>query len=350
MKLIKNDFDTFYEEATIANSISKKEIVINGKGSFLAVSDFKPLNKLNFKDPIFTLNGIYIYQCKKDDNRYSYYVGKAGNLKRRTLEHLRHYDNLNAHDSPALHAAMRKYGLDKFNFAILDADIDNLNEAEQSWINILNTYLNREDYNLTAGGDGGYTKEPKITKELFIEIVDRLANTSETPSDIASSYMEKDEETNKIIWSIGATTIKNICYGNVSDYLQEYKAELSTKYTWPLRTEEERAEIGKKATKEKTHELFVGFLPNDLTIPIKVVYGTNEIVKLEDPEYIKNLDKDKLAKGSYGYSKVGKYLNGYDGKPAKKYYQPIGYKYTWAKYSTLDSDVQDKVLPLLGEI
>jgi hypothetical protein len=134
MKLIENDFDTFYEEATIANSISKKEIVINGKGNFLAVSDFRPLTTIKSalnKDSIFALNGIYLYQCKKDNNRYSYYVGKAGNLKRRTLEHLRHYDNLNAHDSPALHAAMRKYGLDKFNLAILDANIDNLNEAEQ---------------------------------------------------------------------------------------------------------------------------------------------------------------------------------------------------------------------------
>jgi len=346
--LVETEFDSFYDAATKANSFIKQQIAIPGKeGKFLAVRDFIPLQKLDFTDPVFTKNGIYIYQGKKEDGTYGYYVGKAKNLGRRTIEHLRRYNSLKVPDSPALHAALRKHGLNNFSIAILETDIDDLDAAEQNWIRDLNTYLDKEDYNLTAGGEGGYTQEPKLTEELFREIVERLVNTDEAMSDIAASY--KQIEDGKVVWSLGVTTIKNICYGNndLPAYQQEFKKTLSSEYTWPLRTREERVNAGKKATKEKSLSKFVGFLPEDedLTTPIKVVYGTNDIARLEEPDIFNALSSDRQEK--YGYRKIGKFLNGYNtGKSIvspKKSYQPAGYKYRWAKFDTLTDEVKSKV-------
>lgn len=53
---------------------------------------------------------------------------------------------------------MRKYGLEAFVFEIVEeCDIDQLNEREKYWINYYNSF--NHGYNLTNGGDSGYSQE-----------------------------------------------------------------------------------------------------------------------------------------------------------------------------------------------
>lgn len=55
-----------------------------------------------------------------------------------------------------LYKAIRKYGIDNFTFEIIEElpqNIELLKEREKYWIAYYNTYLNREDYNETPGGD-----------------------------------------------------------------------------------------------------------------------------------------------------------------------------------------------------
>lgn len=85
------------------------------------------------------------------------YIGFAKGPKRRYNDHLSASFNINNKDyNLAIHRAIRKYGIDNFDFKILEdnlKDIETMKQREIFWINKFNTYNNRQHYNETPGGD-----------------------------------------------------------------------------------------------------------------------------------------------------------------------------------------------------
>ena len=81
------------------------------------------------------------------------YVGQAIDIKRRWQEH-RSHSFLPSHISYnyAIHRAIRKYGINNFDFKILEeCEETELNEREKYWITTLKSQ--EDGYNMTQGGD-----------------------------------------------------------------------------------------------------------------------------------------------------------------------------------------------------
>lgn len=64
-----------------------------------------------------------------------------------------------------LYRALRKYGIEKFSFKVIDSCLSNeeLNEAEIDWIEALNTFRG-DGYNMTSGGDSYIMSEEQKKK------------------------------------------------------------------------------------------------------------------------------------------------------------------------------------------
>lgn len=95
-----------------------------------------------------------IYKITNKINNKSY-IGCSKNIEHRWIAHksesiLEHNPQYNY----SIHKAFRKYGLDNFDFSILELTSESqLFEKEKYWINYYNTYEN--GYNETIGGDCG---------------------------------------------------------------------------------------------------------------------------------------------------------------------------------------------------
>lgn len=97
-----------------------------------------------------------IYQYKNKQNGYMY-IGFTNNAKRRFSDHLSASNNPKNKDyNQPIHKAIRKHGINNFDFIILEDNLPTMEKAkerEQYWIKQFNTYENREHYNETPGGD-----------------------------------------------------------------------------------------------------------------------------------------------------------------------------------------------------
>ena len=97
---------------------------------------------------------IYMYKNKINGHMY---IGLTNNPDRRYRDHASaSFNEKNKDYNNSIHKAIRKYGLDNFDFIILKSNIETLEEAkveEQKAISFYNTYLDREHYNETPGGD-----------------------------------------------------------------------------------------------------------------------------------------------------------------------------------------------------
>lgn len=97
-----------------------------------------------------------IYKAISPSNKI-YYGKSLRNLELRKKEHLKD-SNKNRHFSNAI----KKYGIEKFNWIILESYnkkseeelIKILNEREKYWIFKNKTYLRKYGYNMTLGGEG----------------------------------------------------------------------------------------------------------------------------------------------------------------------------------------------------
>ena len=96
---------------------------------------YKITNKIN--------NKIYIGQTKLSlEKRFYYHI----------------YDSLKSQDvNIKLHNAIRKYGVENFNIALLEQceSKTQLDERERYWIKTLNAQDPLVGYNMTSGGEGG---------------------------------------------------------------------------------------------------------------------------------------------------------------------------------------------------
>lgn len=101
------------------------------------------------------MNYIYCYTNKLNNHQY---VGQTNNLERRYIEHLSNALNEKSREYNYLfHQKIREYGIDNFDFIVLEKVIDEtvVNEREIYWIDKLKTYAgdNKGGYNLTRGGN-----------------------------------------------------------------------------------------------------------------------------------------------------------------------------------------------------
>lgn len=97
--------------------------------------------------------GIYCFTNKLNGKKY---VGQSRQLNRRYHGHIN--DAMNPDraktDSSVFHAALRKYGIENFDYQILEeCKASELNEREIYWIKELHSYILEDGYNLTYGGD-----------------------------------------------------------------------------------------------------------------------------------------------------------------------------------------------------
>lgn len=115
----------------------------------------------------------YIYKITNQVNG-KMYIGKTEYLDplKRWKRHLEDYKKQKIGHRP-LYYAMRKYGIENFEFQVIDQtdNSDVLCELEQHYIKEYRTYINFEDsngYNATLGGDG--KSYIKLDEEAVIKI------------------------------------------------------------------------------------------------------------------------------------------------------------------------------------
>lgn len=115
--------------------------------------------------------GIYKFENKINHNIY---IGQSIDIERRYKDHLVRAKNLHAgnteFDSP-LHHAIRKYGIENFDFTIIEeCKKEQLNDRERYWIEYYDSY--KKGYNCTTGGDA---QEPSVKfDEEFVNNIKKI--------------------------------------------------------------------------------------------------------------------------------------------------------------------------------
>lgn len=102
---------------------------------------------------------IYLIINKFNNKKY---VGQSiGRVKSRLNEHIR-----NINEKYPLYKAFRKYGLNGFEFSIIDFanNIDELNEKEINYINMYKSNQKKLGYNLESGGRNGKPCQETLIK------------------------------------------------------------------------------------------------------------------------------------------------------------------------------------------
>jgi hypothetical protein len=209
---------------------TKSTVIIKGQPHEF-VTPFLPIDKLCTKE--FARPGIYIW---RQDSSDAYYVGQAVNIQERTKTH----SNAPVRDSKKLHNAIRAHGTSAFTAAVItfcSANKHELDRLEQEWIEKLNTFWDRHDFNLTPGGEGG--KGGTLTLDDFKVLVEQLRNTGRDALDFTElgAY-----------WGFERSNIRKINNG-ISAYIRRYGEILGIDF--PIRPAEETSRVGHVKGQEK---------------------------------------------------------------------------------------------------
>lgn len=116
------------------------------------------------------LSIIYIYTNKTNGKSY---VGQTINPGDRKASHIR--DAMSGRLNTHFHCAIRKYGIDAFEYNVLETDIENdaVDDRERYWIQKYDSYKN--GYNETLGGKGMYGVKHK--PESLVKMKNRVVTT-----------------------------------------------------------------------------------------------------------------------------------------------------------------------------
>lgn len=120
------------------------------------------------------------------------YIGQSIHIETRWREHRNLYlkNSRNTH----LYNAMRKYGLDKFDFIIIEKCAkDELNSREKYWIDFYQTTDSNKGYNATSGGDNCFQLSEEYKQKISQKRKYLFATTN--IADVYSKAM-KDKITN----------------------------------------------------------------------------------------------------------------------------------------------------------
>ena len=112
------------------------------------------------------------------------YIGQSMNISRRWRSHRTDYQVQDGY----LYTAMRKYGIENFNFEIIDECLpEELNDREIKWIDHYKSNNREYGYNLTAGGDNVSERCCKLNKDQIFEIYE-LLKQNKVQQEIADKY------------------------------------------------------------------------------------------------------------------------------------------------------------------
>ena len=182
----------------------------------------------------------YIYKITNKINGKCY-IGQTTDYKRRFQEHKScGYGNEN---NKLLYYAFRKYGIDNFDFEVIEEKTEKYNEKEKYWISYYDSFEN--GYNMTEGGE-----EPPLnirenspfathTEEQVAEIKRLLKETNIQYKDIATMF------------NYDSSSIKRINYG---------KLWRDDNTSYPIRKESSR-----EYQKERALNIIHDLLYTDLT-------------------------------------------------------------------------------------
>lgn len=126
-------------------------------------------------------SGIYLITNLINNHLY---IGKSINIEKRFKDHINVSNNPNSPEYKyPIHSAIRKYGSNNFRLSILEEIepyVDTIaNEKEKYWIKKLDTFHNREHYNLTLGGEG--IRGKKFSAEDRKKLSQRQKEAYQTP-------------------------------------------------------------------------------------------------------------------------------------------------------------------------
>ena len=133
---------------------------------------------------------IGIYKIKNKING-KVYIGLSTNIEKRWNKHKNEPFNLSsAQYNCLLYKAIRKYGLDNFEFSIIEeCSKEMLPKREKYWIKYYNSFIgfdNCNGYNMTIGGETGAPKN--LSYSDILKIQDLLINTRVSQMEIANRF------------------------------------------------------------------------------------------------------------------------------------------------------------------
>ena len=132
----------------------------------------------------------YIYKITNKINGKSY-IGQTTNYQRRFREHRN--KGYGEEPNKPLYNAFDKYGIDNFDFEVIEDLTENYNEREKYWIQYYNTLL-PNGYNIEPGGEepplniGENSPYAEHTKQQIAEIKELLKNTDVSFEELAKKY------------------------------------------------------------------------------------------------------------------------------------------------------------------
>lgn len=140
---------------------------------------------------------MYLYKITNCINKKTYF-GITKDIKERFDYHrTRAFQTIHREYEKPLYRAFRKYGLDNFEFEILESGltIDKAKERETECIEEFNSTTHENGYNITRGGDynGAYGEEHHnaiLTEKEARDIIERRKK-GEARSDVYKLYEDK---------------------------------------------------------------------------------------------------------------------------------------------------------------
>ena len=135
---------------------------------------------------------IYCYTNKINNKKY---IGQTNNLERRKKQHIQ--DSIHCHKGHEIsynlpfHSAIRKYGIDNFDFEILKIidteDWNEVNDIESKYINDFQTIC-PNGYNLQARGQANKGLNKTALPENVVEEIISKLKEKELISNISEEY------------------------------------------------------------------------------------------------------------------------------------------------------------------
>ena len=157
----------------------------------------------------------YIYIITNNINK-KVYIGQTNDPKRREREHFSFGYIKDKKEIKILYNAMIKYGIQNFNFSIIEGPVENYNEREKFWIEHYNS-LTPNGYNMTKGGE-----EPPVfhgeTHPMSTHIAKEIEQIQKYLKENKKSILEIAEEFNYNVSSINRINQGQLWYDEKLTY------------------------------------------------------------------------------------------------------------------------------------